>query len=215
VAVCLSPHCPDIALVQSASRSKLRKIMRERRRELPEQSRVEASHAITLQLTATHLFRNSKRIAFYYANDGEVETFALMRRAWDMCKRCYLPRLYRIRTRRLWFAPVHEGTKLTVNRFGIPEPDMSPRHMVAAGSLDIIVVPLVAFDAAGNRIGMGGGFYDSTLAFLNQRRSWLRPRLVGVAYEFQKVGSLRPYPWDVPLDAIVTEERIYFPPRRV
>jgi 5-formyltetrahydrofolate cyclo-ligase len=188
--------------------------MRERRRGLSERARMEASHDIALRLAATHLFRNSRRIAFYYANDGEVETFALMRLAWAMGKRCYLPRLYRIRARRLWFAPVREGDKLTFNRFGIPEPDLSPRHMARAGSLDMIVVPLVAFDAAGNRIGMGGGFYDSTLAFLNRRRAWLRPRLVGVAYDFQKVDSLRPYPWDVPLDAIVTEEQIYFPPRR-
>lgn len=207
-------HRPPIALVQPTSRTDLRKAMRERRRGLPERARTEASHAIALRLAATHLFRNSRRIAFYYANDGEVETFAPMRLAWTMGKRCYLPRLYRIRTRRLWFAPVHEGDKLTVNRFGIPEPDLSPRHMVRAGSLDLIVVPLVAFDAAGNRIGMGGGFYDSTLAFLQRRRVWQRPRLMGVAYEFQKVASLRPCPWDVPLDAIVTEERLYFPPRR-
>ena len=202
-------------MVQSASRNNLRKTMRERRRGISERARVEASHDIAMLLTATHLFRNSRRIAFYYANDGEVETFALMRRAWDMGKDCYLPRLYRIRTRRLWFAFVQDGARLTVNRFGIPEPDLSPRHMVHARSLDLIVVPLVAFDTAGNRIGMGGGFYDSTLAFINRRRAWQRPRLVGVAYDFQKVNSLHPYPWDVPLDAIVTEERIYCPPRRV
>lgn len=188
--------------------------MRARRRVLSERSRRDASQAVALRLAATQLFRNSRRIAFYYGNDGEVETFALMRIAWHMGKHCYLPRLYRIKTRRLWFAAVREGAKLTFNRFGIPEPDVSPRHMVRAGSLDVIVVPLVAFDAAGNRIGMGGGFYDSTLAFLNRRRVWQRPRLVGVAYEFQKVESLQPYPWDVPLDAIVTEESIYFPPRR-
>ncbi len=188
--------------------------MRERRRGLSRQARVAASHDIAMRLTATHLFRNSRRIALYYGNDGEVETFALMRRAWEMHKDCYLPRLYRIKTRRLWFALVHEGAKLTINRFGIPEPDLSPRHMAHARSLDLIVVPLVAFDAAGNRIGMGGGFYDSTLAFLNRRRVWQRPRLVGVAYDFQKTGSLRPCPWDVPLDAIVTEVGIYYPPRR-
>jgi 5-formyltetrahydrofolate cyclo-ligase len=185
--------------------------MRTRRRGLSVQARVQASYAIALRLTTSRLFQNSERIALYYANDGEVETFAVMRRAWARHKHCYLPKLYRVGARRLWFAPVHEGAKLSANRFGIPEPEVSPRHWKKAGAMDLIVVPLVAFDPRGNRIGMGGGFYDQTLAFLHRRRTWRRPHLVGVAYEFQKVATLQSCPWDVPLDAVVTEERVYRP----
>ena len=170
---------------------------------------MEASRQIALRLGTTHLFQRSTRIAFYFASDGEVDTFPLLRRAWSMGKRCYLPKLYRIKQRRLWFAAIHEGGKLSVNRFGIPEPHQSARRMVDARALDLIVMPLVAFDGSGNRIGMGGGFYDDTLAFLNQRCAWKRPRLVGVAYDFQRVDALHSHPWDVPLQAIVTEERIY------
>lgn len=183
--------------------------MRARRRSLSEADRMDASRAIALRLGSTHLFQRSGRIAFYYASDGEVDTFPLLRRAWSMGKRCYLPKLYRIKKRRLWFAAIEEGGKLASNRFGIPEPHLSARRMVDARSLDLIVMPLVAFDDGGNRIGMGGGFYDETLAFLNHRRAWQRPRLVGVAYEFQKVDSLHAYSWDVPLQAIVTEEAVY------
>ncbi len=191
------------------SRAQMRKAMRTRRRSLSDADRMEASRAIALRLAATHLFQRSRRVAFYYPSDGEVDTFPLLRRAWSMGKRCYLPKLYRIKKRRLWFAAVQEGSKLTANRFGIPEPQLSARRMVDARALDLIIMPLVAFDEAGNRIGMGGGFYDQTLAFLHHRHAWHRPRLVGVAYEFQKSASLRPYGWDVPLQAVVTEERVY------
>lgn len=197
--------------VTTDPRSQLRKAMRAKRRGLTERERLEASHQIALQLATARLFQHSRRIAFYYPNDGEVDPIPLMRRAWSMGKRCYLPKLYRIRTRRMWFAPIKEGARLTVNRFGIPEPDLSARYMIDARALDLIILPLVAFDVRGNRIGMGGGFYDNTLAFLNFRHSWLRPRLVGVAYEFQKVRSLRAYTWDVPLHAVVTEAAIYLP----
>jgi 5-formyltetrahydrofolate cyclo-ligase len=185
--------------------------MRARRRGLSGHERAEAARCIARRLAGTHLFQRSRRIAFYHANDGEVDASRLMERAWEMNKQCFLPKLYRIKTRRLWFAPSPPDVKLADNRFGIPEPSLSARHMVGARELDLILVPLVAFDKRGNRLGMGGGFYDNTLAYLNQRRHWMKPRLVGVAYEFQKVASLRACHWDVPLHAIVTEAQIYAP----
>jgi 5-formyltetrahydrofolate cyclo-ligase len=72
-----------------------------------------------------------------------------------------------------------------------------------------LLLPLVGFDETGNRLGMGGGYYDRTLSYLRQRKHWRRPRLVGIAHECQKVDALAPSPWDVPLDMIVTEERVY------
>ena len=95
------------------------------------------------------------------------------------------------------------------NRYGIPEPDRPIRQRIRAASLDLIVAPLVAFDIYGNRLGMGGGFYDRTLAFLKRRGSWRKPVVVGVAYEFQKVQRLTAQPWDVPMHAIATDRALY------
>ena len=93
------------------------------------------------------------------------------------------------------------------NRYGIPEPmDTQPR---SARQLDLLLIPLVGFDSAGHRLGMGGGYYDATLAFLRHRRHWRKPRLLGVAYECQKVEALPHDPWDMPLDAVLTERRLY------
>lgn len=75
--------------------------------------------------------------------------------------------------------------------------------------LDVILLPLVAVDARGWRLGSGAGFYDRSLAHLRYGRRWRRPRLIGVAYEFQRVAQLEPQPWDVPLDAVVTERGFY------
>ena len=69
-------------------------------------------------------------------------------------------------------------------------------------------MPLVGFDHQGYRLGMGGGYYDATLAYMRHRRSWRKPRLVGIAYECQRVEKLPHDPWDMPLDAVVTEDGV-------
>jgi 5-formyltetrahydrofolate cyclo-ligase len=70
-------------------------------------------------------------------------------------------------------------------------------------------MPLVAFDPSGNRLGMGGGFYDRTFSYLRNRKFWTKPLLIGIAYEFQRLDSLTPSPWDVPLQAIATEKSLH------
>jgi len=78
-------------------------------------------------------------------------------------------------------------------------------------ALDIALVPLVAFDDYGRRLGMGGGYYDRTFAYLRHREHWRRPKLIGVAFEFQRVAELPAQPWDVPLDGIITEKGLLLP----
>jgi 5-formyltetrahydrofolate cyclo-ligase len=109
----------------------------------------------------------------------------------------------------LWFTPYAADSELVQNRFGIPEPRVLPRRRVPPWRLDLILVPLVGFDSAGNRLGMGGGFYDQTLAFLQRRSHWRKPRLLGIAYDFQQLDQLPAEPWDIPLDGIATESRIH------
>lgn len=162
------------------------------------------------RIAASRTFQRSKHIAFYLTNDGEVDLSLLIKHAWQQGKQCYLPVLAEPNTQRLWFIPYTPETKLKNNRFGIPEPIHSHKiRLRKTLSLDLILMPLVAFDQQGNRVGMGGGFYDRTLAFLRQRKYWHKPNLLGVAYELQKQKQLESNPWDIPLQAIATEKCLY------
>jgi len=98
---------------------------------------------------------------------------------------------------------------MQINQFGIAEPMVSPRYYLRADALDLLLVPLVAFDVNGNRLGMGGGFYDRTLAYLKRRQHWCRPYLLGIAHDFQRVESLKRADWDIPLQAILTNKSFY------
>ena len=129
-----------------------------------------------------------------------------------MKKTGYLPVLSQRSRNRLCFAPARPGMEFRSNRFGIPEPVVPKNALVRTQDLDLILVPLVAFDARGNRLGMGGGFYDHSLEFLRHRGYWRKPLVLGLAHEFQRVDTLKPDPWDVPLAGIVTDQTIYITP---
>lgn len=161
------------------------------------------------RLAGLKCFRNAQHIGCYLANDGEIELTAVIDQIWRRHKQCYLPILDHLSANRLWFAPYTPGTPLLINRYGIPEPDVSPRHYVRAPSLDLLLAPLVAFDRHGNRLGMGGGYYDRTLHYLRHRRIWRRPTLLGVAHDFQQVARLPHESWDIPLQGIVTDREFY------
>ncbi len=192
-----------------AERTAIRRVMRARRRRLDERQRHAAALALARRLASSPLLRNARRIACYFPCNGEMDLGPVMARLHAMGKQCYLPVLDETGSGRLWFARYRPGDPLWCNRYGIPEPSR-PRHwLVKPWQLDLILAPLVAFDPSGNRLGMGGGHYDRTLAFLLRRRCWHRPRFYGVAYEFQKVARLEQRPWDVPLDGVVTEQCIY------
>ena len=148
----------------------------------------------------------------------EIDILPLLSRALYMDVACYLPvvpRRARVSggRRRLWFTRLAGQAKsLDVahagwanNRYGIAEYLPRGVHQVRTRHLDVLFMPLLGFDRAGWRIGMGGGYYDASLAHLIHRRRWRRPYLIGVAYTTQEVDSAPNDPWDVPLDAILTE----------
>lgn len=191
-------------------RIELRQQMRNQRRTLDPAEREYCAIRLAEHIAASALFRNSQHIAFYLSNDGEVDLWPLLEHAWQRDKTCYLPVLGLRHSCRLWFIPYHSNDELIPNQFGILEPQhRRSERLRKAISLDLILAPLVAFDAKGNRLGMGGGYYDRTLGFLRQRRYWRKPRLLGTAYAFQRTSHQLPVqPWDVPLDAIATEQGI-------
>ena len=190
------------------SRSDVRKRLRDARRALSPAQRAAHADALAWRLARHPLFLNSRRIAAYLPVDGEMDPMPLVWRAWELGKTVYLPVLVPYGHNRLWFAPYREGDSLVRNRFGIAEPLRIHRERANAIELDLVLAPLVGFDAQGNRLGMGGGFYDRSFAFLNRRHCWKKPRLIGMAHACQQVPRLDGAPWDVPLHAIATEDGV-------
>ena len=191
------------------SRRELRRELRRRRRELTPRQRREASERLCHRLKALPEVQRARRVALYLPNDGEIDPTPLIGWFERRHARGHLPVLQPLSRNWLWFVHYHTGTPMVHNRFGIPEPET--RHgahrarRLPAWALDLILLPLVGFDDDGNRMGMGGGFYDRTLAFT--RHAGPRPKLIGLAHECQRVERLPVAPWDVPLDAIASDAR--------
>lgn len=187
-----------------------RRALRNARAKLEPLAQHRAAQKLLRVASALPLFNASHHVALYLPHDGEIDPIPLIERLWARGKNCYLPVLGRANVLR--FAPVTPDSEFARNRFGIPEPQCAPKAHVRAAQLDLILLPLVGFDARGNRIGMGGGFYDRSLAFLRTRKQWRKPRLVGLAHDMQRVAAIAPQPWDVPLHGVVTD-RAYYPAR--
>lgn len=200
---------PTDSIPDTTARRALRSELRAARRALTPVQRRQYAEDCARRLIGHTAFRNARRIAAYLPADGELDTAPLIERAWAMGKQVYLPVLLPQGENRLWFARYEPDTPLRRNRFDIPEPDRAPHTRIAPLALDLVLTPLVGFDAQGHRLGMGGGFYDRSFAYLLRHRYWLRPRLVGLAYAFQRVDRLPAQDWDVPLRAIATDRCIY------
>lgn len=184
-------------------RRQLRREMRARRRQLPQAERIAAARRFARHLSP--LLRPGKRIALYLPHDGEADPGEIIRRARQRGCSLYLPSITNHRRSRMRFLRFDQDTRLRMNRYGILEPDPAWTADITMHLLDLVLLPLVAFDDHGWRLGSGAGFYDRHLHRLRRQRRWRRPRLIGLAYEFQRVAQLEPAPWDVPMDAVVTQ----------
>jgi 5-formyltetrahydrofolate cyclo-ligase len=155
------------------------------------------------------LLRSGRRIGVYIAHDHEADPQMIVQLARRHRCELYLPAIVDYRRRRMEFRRYAGDTRLRPNRYGIPEPERRGAARMAVGRLDLVLVPLVAVDARGTRLGTGAGFYDRALQHLRAGRRWRRPKLIGLAYEFQRVAPLTARAWDVPLDALLTEKGLY------
>ncbi|MCU7880534.1 MAG: 5-formyltetrahydrofolate cyclo-ligase [Candidatus Thiodiazotropha sp. (ex Lucinoma aequizonata)] len=188
---------------------RLRRQIKAQRQQLSRQT-LKLHSQKTLRLASNYKpFRQSQRIAFYYAMRGEMDSTLLLQLALQAGKSTYLPILSHYPANRLWFAPYSHSKKFTINCFGIPEPRFKHRQLIKPWALDMVFVPLIAFDRKGHRVGMGGGYYDRTFAYRNLCSQPQGPKLIGLAHEFQLVSKLSTNPWDIPLDAVITEESIH------
>ena len=188
--------------MQSPSRKELRQTLRQARRELHGTARHESEVAILRAINQHPRLKRMRHLALYWPSDGEVDLRPLLNRQ-SAAQQRYLPIL--VRGSRLRFAPWRATSSMHPNRFGIPEPRVHLREHLRPIQLDAVLMPLVGFDEHGNRLGMGGGFYDRSFAFRHARRRWRKPLLIGVAFELQRCPPLPAAAWDIPLDGIVTE----------
>ena len=191
------------------SRPQLRRMLRKARRELTPSEQRQAAQGLYRQLAQHPLFRRCKHISLYLPTDGEIDPRLLLRAAQRRGKATYLPVLSAWPRTKMVFQRVRPGEKLRPNRFRILEPRVNISQQRTVWALDLVLLPLVGFDDAGGRLGMGGGFYDRSLAYLARRQSWRKPTLLGLAHECQKVERLVQASWDVPLAGTVTDKQWY------
>ena len=185
-------------------RHALRRELRERRRALPAPTRIAAAESLADRLLAFPFVPASGHVAGYWAMDGEIGLHAFQLRLPTPLVYC-LPVLHGDGSLR--FAPWKPGDALVTNRYGIPEPDVEPDGALKAEDMASIVLPLVGFDADCHRLGMGGGWYDRSLAFRHAKGP--APWLVGAAFDAQRIDAIAVEAWDVRLDAVCTEAATY------
>lgn len=188
-------------MTQADARRALRGQMRLQRQALTVPIRLAAAEAVAQSLLPLDAMRRPGRVAGYWAVQGEVPLHALFAAPapYDYCLPCVVDGA------RLGFAPWRPGEPVEPNRYGIPEPIVAPEHHWPPESLDVVLVPLLAFDRRGGRLGSGAGYYDRSFAFLAGLPRPARPLLVGIGYAMQEVEQLPLEPWDIALDFVATE----------
>lgn len=176
-------------------------MLRARRRAVSPAQRAEAARRVALHAQRAVFLHPGQRIALYSPIRNELDVAPLRAAALRRGCEVYVPCLTDYRARRMRF--VLARGPMRPNRLGILEPDA--QRAIGTRWLDVVFVPLLGFDAAGMRLGMGAGYYDRALAFRRLRQYWRGPRLIGLAYAFQQLGRIESAAHDVPLDAVVTD----------
>lgn len=187
------------------NRQDIRQHVRHLRRNLTSEQQ-----AVAADLLAEHALNfapiaHAQHIALFLPVDGELNTRPLIAKLWQQKKQVCLPVLHPFSPGNLLFLRYTPETQLIPNKLRIPEPPLDITQLVTLDQLDVMLVPLVAFDHDGQRLGMGGGFYDRTLQ--NWQQHGFLP--VGLAHDCQRVERLPVAAWDVPLPAILTPSRLW------
>lgn len=187
------------------TRQQIRQQIRQRRRALTPEQQTQFALQAADRMMAYPPVLLAQTVAVFLSFDGELDTRPLIDQLWRAGKRVYLPVLHPFSPGNLLFLHYHPSSDLVMNRLNIREPKLDVRDVLPLSQLDVLVTPLVAFDAAGQRLGMGGGFYDRTLQ--NWRQHRLQP--VGYAHDCQQVDALPTEQWDIPLPAVITPSKTW------
>jgi 5-formyltetrahydrofolate cyclo-ligase len=183
------------------TQSDIRAACKKLRARITPEERQKASEEIARKVLVSDLFSNASDIAIYIPMQCEVDTWPIIRRAWQLKKRIFAPIVQENFTLR--FHQFENESQLITNKMGLREP--VDGQFVQANALDLVLTPLVAFDSQKNRIGMGGGYYDRTFSFLEHVQRAAKPVLAGLAFEHQRVEKIAPNPCDIRLFRVFTE----------
>jgi len=173
----------------------IRRRMKARKNLLDENEKISAARHVFQKLESLAAFAMSDRILIYNSLPDELSTREFIDR-WHSQKRFFLPRVNGID---LDILP-YDRTRLHVGAFRIEEP--TGNDIEDPESMELIIVPAVAYDRHGNRVGRGKGYYDRLLSQTKALR-------IGVAYEFQLIDEIDTAPYDIPVDIVITESAIY------
>jgi len=157
--------------------------------------------ALLGHVSQSKIIEDNDNFAFYLPTGGEISCMPIIEYALSLGKKCFVPKICSNRKRGLWFLPYHDRDSVEKGKFGILEPTANTSKAIAPSELSVVFMPLVAFDNAGNRLGMGGGYYDTAFATLKKKQ---RPQLIGLAYNLQKVNQVPTEKWDLKMDAVIT-----------
>ena len=185
------------------SKEKIRLEILRRRNSLSEHEMVVNSNIISNRVISTKEYKKSSSIGIYYPFGSEVNTIEIIKHSLDTKKTISLPRI--MDSNRIVFFKIIENSfheiKMTKGKYGILENSMSD---FIIEEMDLLIVPGIAFDLEGNRIGYGKGYYDR---FLSQRRV---NYTIGLAFENQVIDKIPKTQDDIPVNLLVTEKRVIY-----
>lgn len=188
----------------------IRQVLRTKRNTLTATFQKEASEALLLRLKDDIAVKEANHIALYLANNGELDLQPFIHWSWQQNKHIYLPIIHPFSKGHLLFLHYDKNSPMVTNQYNITEPKLDVRNIKPIQQLDIMLTPLVAFDLTGARIGMGGGYYDRTLAKWYKhyvQNKQYTPSIIGVAHDCQQITKVPNEAWDIPLPKIITPTR--------
>jgi len=192
-------------LLNQDARQQVRQQIRQRRQQLTSVQQAQAGIDLLQQFSQYPAVKNAQHIALYLHNDGELCTQEVINWCWQQNKQVYIPILHPFSDHQLLFTRITPTTALVKNKYGISEPKLDVTQVIPYLCLDLVCSPLVAFDLLGNRLGMGGGYYDRTFSQHDKVKFGEHiPHIIGLAHDCQQHDDLPIAPWDKPLQAIIT-----------
>jgi len=201
---------PLLIPTEHNTRASIRQVLRTKRKSLTASFQKTAAEALLLRLQNDIVVKEAEHIALYLANNGELDLQPFIHWCWQQNKHIYLPVVHPFSKGHLLFLRYENNSIMAINRYNIEEPKLDVRYIKPIQQLDIIFTPLVAFDSTGARIGMGGGYYDRTLA--NWYENYVQdaqysPSIIGIAHDCQQITEVPHEVWDIPLPRIITPTR--------
>ncbi len=192
--------------VENPRKTALRKSLLARRKALPPEEARERSEAAQALVLADPAWRAARSVALYHAVRGELDTRTLRTAALAEGKQLLLPRTVPEEKGTMRLLPCADETTLLPGMFGIMEPDPAacPPEPQGGWLPDLLVVPALAYDLKGFRLGMGGGYYDRLLA----RPAMRGAKRLGLVYSFQLLDALPVEAWDLPVHGVCTEKEL-------